>query len=1418
MGYPIRRMGQFQKMAINSDGPSGWMTYTPSDPVNPEWLGTWNPAGWGDHTRILTWDISNYDATGATWMQIIFSQNMGGVINPGNFYIDNVRLIGNDTTYNALGYLEEDSVVEIIEDVEDSLCADYIQTIATESSVEITAVDAMRPEVRSDRLIVGLADDVDLQKAIQMVEARGGSIINQFHTINAIVVDLPGTDTDPITAATDWITVPGVLYAEPSYRVYALDAIPNDPLFDSLWGMDNTGQTGGAPDADIDAPEAWDEYTGSGTVVLASIDTGVDYNHEDLNMWINPGEIPGNGIDDDGNGYIDDIYGIDTVNNDSDPMDDHGHGTHTSGTMAGIGNNGIGVAGITWDAQIMALKWIDTSGYGTSEDVIECLDYMTMMKTTYGVNVVVSNNSWWQYPSEALEEAIEASINAGIMFVTSAGNNNNDIDITPQYPANYDLEGIITVAATDHNDQKASFSNWGATSVDLAAPGVNIYSTLPSNGYGYKSGTSMAAPHVAGAVALLRDAFPNASLVEIKNMILMTVDLVPNMAGKTVGDGRLNLARLLQPLLSTGTVEFDEADYIIGETIQALVIDADLAGAGTVDVTITSDTGDIEVLTLTEFFNGSFVGTIDSTIGLATPGSNLLEVAAGDVITITYNDADDGTGNPVIVTDTAVGIIVIDLFVADFSDASGNPYDEGFTVDNTGAPAAGLWHLTTHRGEDPGHTADDSFWFGDEALGTYNVGQTAGRITSPVISVPANAYRAELSFNSFLEAESYPFDVSTVLISENGGPFNAIAVTIPKPTEGFLSFSYDISAYIGSDIQVEFDFDTIDSVSNNYEGWYVDDVTVQLLMVDDSEIGPRVVTISPPSGQVEMDDLGITQIIVEFDELLNPTSANDADNYLFLEAGANGFFEGGLGDDVIIPVTPVYDGVVTVTLAIDVEYEPLATGLYRLILDGSDMGILDLDGNPLNTVTGPGGGSDHIHEFEVYFEFPFGADLYTLNVEAGEKVAIETRTPFDEPASSPLNDLDPALFVIDPMGRTVAVDDNSASDGKNAKAVFTAHETGTYIVGIYAESGTGEYLLEVDFISIVQWANEVLDVSSECTPSPGPWSAAQALGEPDVWIYGDNLNAWCGSVANGTTEWIELGYDTPVYAAGVSIRESWGDGFVTKVELRNASTGGWEKVWSGTDPSVPGDIVDFEVSFAPRTYLVDAVRITTDTDHSRVWEEIDAVALFGITVAPATVGNLVWLDQNENGIQDSGEVGIEGVTVNLLNSNGSPTGLSTITDADGLYSFTVVPGIYMLEFTAPGGSWTLQDVGNDDSLDSDADPTTGRTAAFSLTLGANDSTWDAGLTVAPVFVQWASEVLGVSSEYTSSFGPWSAAQALGEPDVSSYEDDPHAWCGSVANGTTEWIELGYDKPVYATEVRIRENWGNVRGHRLPPAV
>ena len=336
-------------------------------------------------------------------------------------------------------------------------------------------------------------------------------------------------------------------YVEPDYRV-SIASAPNDPDFSKLWGLHNEGQSNGTADADIDALEAWSITTGSKDVVIGVIDTGVDHSHSDLlaNMWVNPNEIAGDGIDNDGNGYIDDVHGINAITNVGDPMDDQGHGTHVSGTIGATGNNNNGIVGVNHEAAIVGCKFLDASGSGSTSDAIKCIDYMVSLKND-GVNVRVLNNSWGGGGfSQALADAITASEQADILFVAAAGNDAVDNDQNPHYPSNYEHESVLSVASTDRNDNMSDFSQWGLTSVDLGAPGSAIYSTVPGNSYATYSGTSMATPHVAGVAALVLSLNPDLSTSELKQLLMSSGDDNTQLQGKTVSGKRLNANRALE--------------------------------------------------------------------------------------------------------------------------------------------------------------------------------------------------------------------------------------------------------------------------------------------------------------------------------------------------------------------------------------------------------------------------------------------------------------------------------------------------------------------------------------------------------------------------------------------------------------------------------------------------------------------------------------------------------------------------------------------------------------------------------------------------------------------------------------------------------------------------------------------------------
>ena len=352
---------------------------------------------------------------------------------------------------------------------------------------------------------------------------------------------------------------PYVAYAEPNYIIslslpetdpagpdeagdFSALAFPNDPKFADQWGLSNTGQTGGVSGADIKALKGWEITKGSDTIVVAVLDTGVDYTHPDLagNIWINPGEIPNNGIDDDGNGYVDDVYGYDFINNDNDPMDDNGHGTHCAGIIGALGNNGIGVAGVNWKVKIMPLKFLRADGTGDTAASLNAIAYARRM----GADII--SCSWGgKAKSQALRDAI-ASTNA--LFPCAAGNEGSDNDKTPHYPSGFDLPQIISVAASDAKDGIPAFSNYGATKVDVAAPGDWIMSTYPTSlGHQYvkMKGTSMATPFVSGLAALLLAKEPSLTPAKLKARIMDTVDKLPGFAGKTVSGGRINVYKAL---------------------------------------------------------------------------------------------------------------------------------------------------------------------------------------------------------------------------------------------------------------------------------------------------------------------------------------------------------------------------------------------------------------------------------------------------------------------------------------------------------------------------------------------------------------------------------------------------------------------------------------------------------------------------------------------------------------------------------------------------------------------------------------------------------------------------------------------------------------------------------------------------------
>ena len=353
-----------------------------------------------------------------------------------------------------------------------------------------------------------------------------------------------------------------VVYAEPNYEIRLDDPVnrnsepktsepsdfagaPNDPQFGDQWALNNTGQNGGKANAHLDALKAWAKTQGSSEVVVAVLDTGVDYEHKDLatNMWFRPANVPQ--YTDDELGNFNDERGFAADTNAADPMDDNGHGTHVAGIIGAEGDNSEGIAGINWTVQIMPLKFLGRGGFGSTKDAIEAINYAIDRKKN-GVNLRVINASWGStQKSKALEDAIRAAGDAGILFVAAAGNSSTDNDRRGHYPSNYDLPNMVSVAALDRNDLLANFSNYGAKTVHVAAPGREILSTWLNDQYREASGTSMAAPQVAGIAALIVANEPGLSMVKLRERLLKSTDPIDTLLGKVVVGGRLNAAKAL---------------------------------------------------------------------------------------------------------------------------------------------------------------------------------------------------------------------------------------------------------------------------------------------------------------------------------------------------------------------------------------------------------------------------------------------------------------------------------------------------------------------------------------------------------------------------------------------------------------------------------------------------------------------------------------------------------------------------------------------------------------------------------------------------------------------------------------------------------------------------------------------------------
>ena len=388
------------------------------------------------------------------------------------------------------------------------------------------------PAYRDDRILLQLKAGVSPAALARFHSATKAEVLGTFAGIGGLqIVRLPAGETVPgFIAKCEQSGL--VEFAEPDYLGHVF-ATPDDPKYldGTLWGLNNTRQNRGTAGADIDAPEAWDVLTSASNIVVAVIDTGVRYTHEDLaaNMWVNTN---------------DNSHGLNALTGTNDPNDDSGHGTQVAGVLGAVGNNGKGVTGVAWRIQIMACKSFNNFGVGNISATVACLDYAR----TNGARII--NASWGFNPdSLALSNAVLAARNAGIIVVAACGNNSINVDVTPSAPATYPFDNILSVAYTTRNDTLAANSNFGATNVDLAAPGEQIYSTFGATDTFYLAGTgtSFSAPYVAGVCALMLTKFPTETHQQIIARLLNATDPLPSLAGKCVTGGRLNLRKALSP-------------------------------------------------------------------------------------------------------------------------------------------------------------------------------------------------------------------------------------------------------------------------------------------------------------------------------------------------------------------------------------------------------------------------------------------------------------------------------------------------------------------------------------------------------------------------------------------------------------------------------------------------------------------------------------------------------------------------------------------------------------------------------------------------------------------------------------------------------------------------------------------------------
>ncbi|MCA2958983.1 MAG: S8 family serine peptidase [Silvanigrellales bacterium] len=658
---------------------------------------------------------------------------------------------------------------------------------------------------------------------LSLLRGLGGRITHTFGSSGAHVVrfaDGSLAETELAERAAALEQSGQVEWVEANTRLHAVSgrtptALPNDPDFTRLWGLSNFGQDQGTAGVDINVTPAWNSQKGNSRVLVGIIDTGLDRSHPDLapNAWKNPKESgtdaqgldrATNGVDDDANGFIDDVHGWDFVNNDNDPFDDNEHGTHVGGTVGARGNNGVGIAGVAWNVSLVGLKFLDSEGSGSLEDAVKAIEYATRL------GVHITNNSWGGGGySPTMKAAIDEAAKAGILFVAASGNDSNDNDAQPSYPASYSSSNIISVAAVDSSGRLADFSNRGARSVHLGAPGVAIYSTVPNASYASFDGTSMATPHVVGAAALLKASFPAETAERLRARLLANTRPLASLAGMSSSGGLLNVTaalevdtraparvedlRILAAGISSMDVEWSESgdDALTGRA-SSYLLRSSRRPVVSEEGWLRSAEADVRILGRTP--SGRVRARV---LGLPLGASGHFTVRAVDNV-----------GN-VSALSESIPFATVALKTTAVFDAESL---EGITV-------TGTWGL-----EATGEGSNQAF--SDNPDGPYS------NLQETTLTLPSRPLKGRLGVITYLEKtdleDSYDFGLTDVS-TDGGTTFTTVARTTGTTSdEGWRHVTIDISPWLKADnnnVIIRFRLKT--DFSETQGGWLVDNVTFQ---------------------------------------------------------------------------------------------------------------------------------------------------------------------------------------------------------------------------------------------------------------------------------------------------------------------------------------------------------------------------------------------------------------------------------------------------------------------------------------------------------------------------------------------------------------------------------------------------------------